>query len=224
MRGLFFLSLVGGLGLVALLSLGIWQLQRLEEKEDILATIEARIAAAPVPLPAAPSQERDRYRAVAVTGEIEAPELHVFWVTKDAATGYRIISPLVTADGRRVLLDRGFVLAADKDKVRTVGTSSLTGNLLWPDDGDWTTPAPEVDTNILYARDVGYMAKRLDTEPVLIVVRTTSSDAEVTPQPVTTEGIPNNHLQYAITWFSLALIWAAMTAYFLRRSRAKSEG
>jgi surfeit locus 1 family protein len=224
MRGLFFLSLVGGLGLAVLLSLGIWQVQRMTWKEGLLETIEARIAADPVPLPTAPSEEQDRYRAVAVSGEIEDRELHIFWVTKEAETGYRIISPLVTPEGRRVLLDRGFVPAAAKDAARMSGASAITGNLLWPDDGDWTTPAPEVDTNILYARDVDYMAKRLDTEPVLIVVRTTSSDAEVTPQPVTTAGIPNNHLQYAITWFSLALIWAAMTAYFLRRSRAKSEG
>ena len=224
MRGLFFLSLVGGLGLAVLVSLGVWQMQRMTWKEGLLETIEARIAADPVPVPIAPSKEQDRYRAVTVSGEIEDQELHVFWVTKEAATGYRIISPLVTPEGRRVLLDRGFVPAAAKDAARTFGASAITGNLLWPDEGDWATPAPEVDTNILYARDVEYMVERLDTEPVLIVVRTASSDAAVIPQPVTSAGIPNNHLQYAITWFSLALIWAAMTAYFLRRSRAKSEG
>lgn len=224
MRGLFFLSLVGGLGLQALLSLGIWQMQRMTWKEGLLKTIEARIDADPVPLPTVPNEEQDRYRAVTVAGEIEDEELHVFWVTKEAETGYRIISPLVTEEGRRVLLDRGFIPAAAKDALRTAGASAITGNLLWPDDGDWTTPAPEVDTNILYARDVAYMAERLGTDPVLIVARTSSLQADITPEPVTSAGIPNNHLQYAITWFSLAAIWAAMTAYFLRRSRAKSEG
>ncbi|MBE1296255.1 MAG: SURF1 family protein [Rhodobacteraceae bacterium] len=224
MRGLFFLSLVGGLGLLALLSLGVWQMQRMTWKEDVLATIDARIAADPVSLPIAPSHEQDRYRAVTVSGEIEASELHVFWVTKEAETGYRIISPLVTAEGRRILVDRGFVPAAAKDAPRTSGASTITGNLLWPDDGDWTTPAPELGANILYARDVPYMAERLNTEPVLVVVRTASPGGDAIPQPVTSAGIPNNHLQYAIPWFSLAVIWAAMTAYFLRRSRAKSEG
>ncbi len=224
MRGLFFLSLVGGLGLAALLTLGIWQMQRMTWKEGLLETIDARIAADPVPLPEAPNEAQDRYRAVAVTGEIEDQELHVFWVTKEAQTGYRIISPLVTQDGRRVLLDRGFVPSSAKDDMRSTGDSTIIGNLLWPDDGDWTTPAPEEDTNILYARDLTYMAERLGTEPVLIVARSSSLQAEVAPEPVTSAGIPNNHLQYAITWFSLAAIWAAMTAYFLRRSRAKSEG
>ncbi|MDE4134033.1 SURF1 family protein [Phaeobacter sp. QD34_3] len=224
MRRFIFLSLVGGLGLAVLLSLGTWQLQRMTWKKDLLQTIDARIAAAPVPLPSAPREDQDRYRAVTVRGEIEERELHVFWVTKAATTGYRIISALVTEDGRRVLLDRGFVPAADKNNPRAAGATAITGNLLWPDEGDWTTPAPELDANIFYARDVALMAKQLYTEPVLVVARTATPEAAVTPQPVTTAGIPNNHLQYALTWFSLAAIWAAMTAYFLRRSRAKPEG
>lgn len=224
MRRFIFLSLVGGLGLAVLLSLGTWQLQRMTWKKDLLQTIDARIAAAPVPLPSAPREDQDRYRAVTVSGEIEERELHVFWVTKAATTGYRIISALVTEDGRRVLLDRGFVPAANKNTPRAAGATAVTGNLLWPDEGDWTTPAPELDANIFYARDVALMAEQLNTEPVLVVARTATPEAAVTPQPVTTAGIPNNHLQYALTWFSLAAIWAAMTAYFLRRSRAKPEG
>ena len=224
MQRLGFLAVIGGLGLAALVSLGIWQVQRLAWKEERLATIQARITAAPVPLPPAPSPDSDAYRAVALRGEIEEPELHVFWVTKEAETGYRIIAPLVTQEGRRILLDRGFVPSAAKGRLRSVGASAITGNLLWPDEGDWTTPAPELDTNILYARDVTYMAKRLGTEPVLVVARSVSPETAVQPQPVTSAGIPNNHLQYAITWFWLAFIWAAMTASFLWRTNAKSEG
>lgn len=219
MRRVIFLLIISGAGLAILIGLGTWQLQRKAWKEDLLQTIEANIAAAPAALPQVPAKERDRYRAVTVEGEIEGNALHVFWVTKDAETGYRIIAPFVTTDGRRVLLDRGFLPAAEKTASLTIGQATVTGNLLWPDEGDWTTPAPEVDTNILYARDVAYMAERLNTEPVLIVARSATPEAAVTPQAVTTAGIPNNHLQYAITWFSLAFIWAAMTIYFLRRSR-----
>lgn len=224
MRRLFFFLVIGGLGLAVLLSLGIWQLQRMAWKDELLQIIETRMAAAPVAVPQDPSETLDRYRAVTAQGELGAQELHVFWVTKEAETGYRVISALVMGDGRRLLLDRGFIPAADKASSRRSGAISVTGNLLWPDEGDWSTPAPEVDTNILYARDVAYMANRLGTEPVLIVARSLSPETTVTPQAVTTAGIPNNHLQYVITWFSLAFIWAAMTASFLWRSRAKPEG
>lgn len=223
MRRLIFLLIIGGVGFAALIGLGVWQLQRLAQKEDLLRTIETNMTATPVALPLAPTQERDRYRAVAVAGEVEGDELHVFWVTKDADTGYRVIARFVTTDGRRILLDRGFIPAAQKDAIRAYGVTSVSGNLLWPDEGDWTTPAPDVDANILYARDVAYMAERLETEPVLIVARRADPEADVTPHAVTSVGIPNNHLQYAITWFSLALIWAAMTIYFLRRSRPEPK-
>ncbi|WP_122072907.1 SURF1 family protein [Pseudophaeobacter sp. EL27] len=224
MQRLIFLSVIGGLGLATLLGLGTWQVQRLAWKQAVLDTIETRVAASPVAVPQNPTEQDDRYRAVSAAGELGGKDLHVFWVTKNAATGYRVITALELSDGRRLLLDRGFILAAEKNSARRSGAVSVTGNLLWPDEGDWTTPAPEVDANILYARDVAYMASRLDTEPVLIVARSISPETSVTPQPVSTAGIPNNHLQYAITWFSLAFIWAAMTASFLWRSRAKSEG
>lgn len=220
MRRVIFLGVVGGLGFVALVSLGLWQLQRLAWKEGVLATIETRIAAEPISLPEAPDPEADRYRAVRFEGEILPEELHVFWVTEAEGAGYRVISPFVTNEGRRILVDRGYIRAGDKENTRPMGRAELTGNLLWPDEGDWTTPPPEVDTNILYARDIAYMSERLNTEPLLVVVRTGAENP--TPLPVSTKGIPNNHLQYVITWFSLALIWAAMTAAFLLRTRAKT--
>jgi len=220
MRRVIFLWVVGGLGFVALVSLGLWQLQRLEWKEGVLATIETRIAAEPVSLPEAPDPEADRYRAVRFEGKILPEELHVFWVTEAEGAGYRVISPFVTDEGRRILVDRGYIRATDKENTRPTGRAELTGNLLWPDEGDWTTPPPEVDTNILYARDIAYMSERLNTEPLLVVVRTGAENP--TLLPVSTKGIPNNHLQYVITWFSLALIWAAMTAAFLLRTRAKT--
>ena len=67
------------------------------------------------------------------------------------------------------------------------------------------------------------MAAALETEPVLVVARDARLETPVTPLPVDTGGIPNDHLQYAITWFSLAAIWLAMTLYFLRRRRGQAE-
>ncbi|MEM8959601.1 MAG: SURF1 family cytochrome oxidase biogenesis protein [Pseudomonadota bacterium] len=68
------------------------------------------------------------------------------------------------------------------------------------------------------ARDVEAMSLELATEPVLLVVRQTSEpDAIVTPLPLDTSAIPNDHLQYAVTWFGLALVWVAMTGHWISR-------
>jgi surfeit locus 1 family protein len=68
------------------------------------------------------------------------------------------------------------------------------------------------------------MAQALTTEPILLVLRSATPEIpSVLPIPVDTARIPNDHLQYAITWFSLALIWLAMTAFFLGRKRPKQQ-
>lgn len=225
MQRLIFLSVIGGLGLAILLGLGIWQIQRLAWKENILATIDARIAAPPVALPESPEQERDIYLPVHLEGEILEGELHVFTSVKDLGAGYRVIAPFETRSGQRLMLDRGYIRASDKTKERPIGAARLIGNLHWPDDIDDFTPPPQLDANIWYGRDVEQMAAALNTDPVLVVLREAPDEHRgIMPMPVGTALISNDHLQYAITWFSLAFIWAAMTASFLWRSRAKSEG
>ena len=225
MQRLIFLSVIGGLGLAILLGLGIWQVQRLAWKEAVLETIETRIAAEPVALPARPDADQDKYLAVQLEGEILDGELHVFTSVKDLGAGYRIISPFESTSGQRLMLDRGYVRASAKNEQRVIGSASLVGNLLWPDDTDDFTPPPEVEANIWYGRDVEQMAQALGTDPVLVVLREAPSEhSAIRLMPVGTELVANDHLQYAITWFSLAFIWAAMTASFLWRSRAKSEG
>ena len=75
------------------------------------------------------------------------------------------------------------------------------------------------------AGDVPALAEALGTEPVMIVLRgARDTELPVNPWPVDTSGIPNDHLQYAITWFSLAAVWSAMTLYFvLRTHRGRNE-
>jgi len=221
MQRLAFLFIFGLGGAAILISLGVWQMQRLNWKEAILADIEARIAADPVPLPAQPDPQTDAYLPVSATGIVGTGILRVLVSRKEIGAGYRIIQPLITGS-RTILVDRGFV-AVDIDlPVPTDGAveQTIVGNLQWPNETDSYTPAPDLKNNVWFARDVPAMAAALGTEPILIVQRETSqSNSIVTPFPVDTSAIPNDHLQYAITWFSLAAVWLAMTAHFLRRPR-----
>ena len=221
MRAQILIPLIFGLaGAVVLISLGVWQMQRLTWKEAILADIESRISADPVALPANPDPEQDRYLPVQVEGRFSGPELHVLVSRKSVGAGYRIIQGFESG-GRRILVDRGFVRLRDKDRVREQGQVILTGNLHWPDEVDGYTPDPDREANIWFARDVPVMAQALDTEEVLLIVSDPGSETGtgLTPLPVDTASIPNDHLNYVITWFSLAVIWIVMTLYYLRRTR-----
>ena len=218
-------SLIFGLaGAAVLIALGVWQVPRLAWKEAILDEISATIHAAPRALPAHPDPATDRFMPVTVSGTTRAPEILVQASHKLVGPGFRVLAPFETDDGRRILVDRGFIRLSDRDVVRPPQPMTLTGNLHWPDEVDGFTPPPDPDGRLWFARDVPALAARLGTEPVLVVVRdTTPTDPPVTPLPVTTEGIPNDHLQYAVTWFLLAAVWLGMTAYLIaglwRRAR-----
>ncbi len=215
--------LIGILGTAVLIALGVWQVQRLAWKEGVLADIEARIAAEPVPLPAEPDPEADRYLPVAVSGEIGEDELHVLVSTRAEGAGFRVIAPLATEAGRRVMVDRGYVRNEAKEADRPTGAADIVGNLHWPDEVDGFTPEPDPDANIWFARDVPRMAEALGTEPVLVVVRQMSLSAPgLTPLPVDTAGIPNDHLEYAVTWFGLAAVWAAMSMFLVWRTLGRT--
>jgi surfeit locus 1 family protein len=136
--------------------------------------------------------------------------------------GYRVITAFDLADGRRILLDRGFVPIDEKDAPRRAGPITVEGALLWPQETDFFTSAPDRTKNIWLARDVDLMAEALGTAPVLLVTEASDDPTAPMPLPVTVN-IPNDHLQYAITWFALALVWAVMTGTLLWRIKRRTD-
>lgn len=217
LKRLIFPIVLGIAGVAVLVSLGIWQMQRLAWKESVLAEITAQISQPAVSLPANPNPDEHTYLPVRVAGVTETNELHLLVSQKNIGAGYRIVQPLV-ADGRRIMIDRGFMGLEAKDAPRPAQTVDVIGNLHWPQEVDGYTPDPDLEKNIWFARDVERMADALNTEAVLVVVKEmTPSDPMVSPLPVDTSGIPNDHLEYAITWFSLALVWLGMTAFLCWR-------
>jgi surfeit locus 1 family protein len=223
-------AIFGVVGVAILLALGLWQVQRLAWKEGLIADIEARLAADPLPVPGDPDPVRDRLLRVEATGLIGRDELHVLSSLKPWGAGYRIVSPMSLADGRRILVDLGFVPQDMKDPAARPGAPAagpaaamgpgrapdqVTGLLLWPAETDSFTPEPELVRNIWFARDVPRMAEALGTEPVLLVAESFSGGEWPKPAPPGTD-LPNRHLEYAVTWFGLAAAWAGMTVFWIR--------
>lgn len=216
------LPLVFGLaGVAVLLSLGVWQMSRLEEKRAVIAAIEARIDAEPVALPDAVTDAQDRYRPVSVQGHYSGAVVHVLSSQREHGTGSRVIAVFETDAGRRVLVDRGFMPdAARPGAVFSSGPVTVSGNLHWPQDRTDSTPAPDLERGLWFSRAVAPIAAHLGTEPVMIVARVDGAAvAGLEAAPVTTLDVRNDHLEYAITWFLLALVWAGMTGFLLWRIR-----
>ena len=222
MKRIWFIVFIGFAGTACLLYLGKWQIDRLYWKLDVLKKIDQKIAAAPVPLPAEPSESVHKYLSVEISGQFLQESIRVLASKKRYGAGYRIIHVFRT-NGRRLLVDLGFVgLETDYD-VDLINDISLVGNLHWPDEVDNFTPEPDLENNIWFARDVERVASALQTEPILIILKdSTLKDQNIKPMPIDTTHIPNDHLQYAITWFSLAIIWALMSCLFIWTTRQKA--
>ncbi len=209
----------GIVGCAVLVSLGIWQVRRLAWKEGMLARIEAQMAGDPVPVFSQPFEE---FMPVVAEGTITGPEAHVLTSIRQVGAGFRIVSAFET-QGRRILLDQGFVSQELKNAARPDRSVRITGNFRTVDEADFFTPDPDIDKNYWFARDVPALAGALGTEPILIILRETSEpEPLVTPLPVDTAGIPNDHQGYAVTWFSLAAVWAGMTGFLLWRNGRRS--
>lgn len=204
-----------------LCALGTWQLQRLQWKEGVLVQIDDRIAQPPSPIPRTPQPEFDNYLAVEVEGVVQEGELFVLGSRKGLGPGFRVIAPF-ELEGRRILLDRGFIPELARHDLRQTGTQRVVGNLQWPNEVDpLFTPKPE--DNLWFARDVAAMATILATDPILLVARQVVPESVgISPWPVDSSGIPNNHKNYAITWYLLAIAWFGMTMFWIWRIRRES--
>lgn len=221
MRNLLFPLIVGFGGIVILVWLGLWQLDRLEWKLGVIADIDARVSAEPVPLPNTIDPERDNYLTVIMQGAATGEEIRFLDSGTAAGTGHRIISAFETINGRRVMLDQGLLPLYDDQAEPFTGEVTVRGNLIWPDDVSEQPPVGDE----WYARDVAAMAEALNAEPLLVVLSAASEyDLRLSPLAVDTRNIKNDHLEYAITWFLLAVVWLSMTIFYVARVMRRKEG
>ena len=230
-------ALFGLVGLAVLIGLGTWQVQRLHWKEALIETIEARRNAAPVSL----AEVEDRYRSagdvdytpVTVAGVFHHDGERHFLATWKGQAGFFVYTPLELADGRFVLVNRGFVPydlkdASKRPQGQTEGEVTVTGLARNPLSEKPSSLVPDNDPakNVFYWKDRDAMAASAGL-PAGAEIVALFIDADATPNSggwpaggVTLIELPNKHLEYAITWYGLAVALAAImaAAWWRRRS------
>jgi len=218
LRKILFPLVLGLAGCGVLISLGLWQVDRLAWKEDVLAGINSRLAAAPAELTPNVSEALDEYTRVTLVGTPTGEELHVLVSGTEAGTGYRVISKVETAFGA-ILVDQGLLAIDNKAAMPLIAEMQIDGTLIWPDDQNAQTPDADLAANIWFARNVDTMSAALDTSPLMVVTTsTTPADPRLVALPVNTTTVKNDHFEYAVTWFLLALVWAIMSIYLILRT------
>jgi cytochrome oxidase assembly protein ShyY1 len=220
------------LGLVAL---GKWQLDRKVWKEALIATLTERLAASPSDLP---PRERwqsldpaaDEYRRVRFTAEITPGEEALVFTSGSAfrpdvsGSGYWVFAPARLPQGGVVVVNRGFVPEGRQDKATrgeeaTAANLEMVGALRWPEASFWYMPAAEPAKNLWFVRDPLAIAQAKnwgEVAPFFIELESPKPAGGLPIPGALQVSLPNDHLQYAITWFGLATAVATSFGFWLR--------
>jgi surfeit locus 1 family protein len=232
-RDLITLSALTVVAFAMLAGLGVWQLQRLEWKQDLTARIEARMASEPVSLTDAQSlleKSQDvEYLRVRFKGSFRHDRESHYFTVIDGKTGWRIITPLDTPGGQIVMVERGFV-PTDKKQPQTRAQGQIAGEQtvigLARSAGIKGTFSPDtsLEKNHWFWRDLNGMAAAALPKSDINRLVPFFVEQEVSTIPggwprggVTRVNMPNSHLQYAFTWFGLAAALLGVFVLYLRR-------
>lgn len=214
--------------LAVLIGLGVWQLERLQWKLALIARVESAMKAPPVSIRSAmggvggvvraDQVARADYRRVRVQGRfLSEKEIYFFTTAPDGAPVLHVLAPFECPDGT-ILVDRGYIPLERRNAFEQppIGERELVGNLRAPLAPSFFAPAPDRLHRTFYARDLQAMAQFLGIGRAFPMFL----DADATPNPggwpkggQTQVNFRNEHLQYAITWFSLAV--ALLSIYLI---------
>ena len=241
-RGLLAPTLGAIAAFAVLVSLGLWQLDRKAWKEGLIATIEQRLSAPPVSLPAPPTWPRltateDEFLHVAMTAEFLNDREALVFTSGSAlregssGPGYWVFMPARLAGGALVMVNRGFVPEGKRDRAArpdgaVAGPINMVGVLRWPEPPGMFTPAGDPTRNIWFSRDSAAIATAMGISVAPFYFELESPDP---PGGLPRAGrlhptLPNNHLGYALTWLGLACVLVGVYGTWLFGNRREQHG
>ena len=201
---------------VGFASLGVWQVQRMAWKHDLIARVESRVHAAPVPAPSraqwpAVSDASDGYRHVGVVGRFMPGMESRTQAVTELGSGYWSLVPLRTDSGDYVLINRGFVRAGEDAAPVPRGRVVVNGLLRISEPGGGLLRHNEPARQRWYSRDVAAIGRshRLPADRVAPFFIDADHESASTTWPrggLTVVKFRDSHLSYALTWFGMALL------------------
>jgi surfeit locus 1 family protein len=227
-----------------LIALGTWQIERKAWKEGLIAAVTQRLGGAPADLPARESwgrlvRDNDEFRRVRFAAEFDHGHEALVYASgsafrSDAAgRGYWVFTPARLKDGGIVIVNRGFVPegrqnpnARSEGQIR--GTVDIVGALRWPETRSWFTPRDDPAHNLWFLRDHRAIAaaKGVDAVAPFYVEQEAPVPSGGVPHPSALKAnLRNDHLQYAVTWYGLALVLVVVFVAWARtRGRRAAPG
>lgn len=218
--------------MIVLIGLGTWQVERLHWKENLITTRNARATRAAIPLPSDTADPAGyEFSKTRATGRfLHDKEMYLTARSLNGNVGYHIVTPFIENDGQAILIDRGWIPIERKDPAtraagQVQGAVAVEGLLRGSQKKNWLVPDNEPQNNVWFYIDVPAMAKWSGLEHARPYFIEAGPAANAGGYPIGGQSqleLPNNHLQYAITWYSFAISLAVI--YFLyHRNLAREQ-
>ncbi|EEB07921.1 SURF-family protein [Schizosaccharomyces japonicus yFS275] len=221
------------------LGLGTWQVKRLKWKRGLIRSMNESLDNDAVPLPSHITQQALKgleWKRVWIEGQLQHhQEMLVGPRTVDGFTGYHVVTPLIMGDGRRILVKRGWIPRELKDQKSRdpasmpQGKVRVEGLLRTHSDRPWYMQKDRLSKDEFFFVDVNEMSTLTGSEPLLLVQLAEPNETTAAAQNAAKDGFPiaeprevkifNSHMEYIITWYSLAAVSAVMLYYFRKNGR-----
>lgn len=223
------MKISAGLSLIILLGLGSWQIDRLFWKQGLIEQRQEQATKAPIPVPTDTEADPDMafHSAYAEGRYLNDQEMYLMARTRRGNVGFQLITPLEQEDGRIILVNRGWVPKENRDPATRPeslieGPVRVTGVLRVAREKHWAQPENEPAKNQWFYVDIDHMAENAGA-PLASRYYLELDDTPV-PGGLPIGGqakidLPNNHLEYAITWYSLALSLIVIFVLYHRRPK-----
>jgi len=202
--------------ILILLSLGFWQLYRLNWKLNLISEIENSLKNDPVELS---KTNKKNYLIIKASGEIDfGKQIYLYNLNESGKPGFEVINPIVI-DNQNYLINRGWIKFDQKNnpEINSFNQQNIIGTLKLQSKASLFKPENDLKKNYWFTlnRDdiFTFTGKRFSNYIIYL-----NGDYDNPKPKVITANISNNHKKYAITWFSMAISILLIYLYFRKKN------
>ena len=215
MKKLFLFKVFVFLFITLFCALGTWQLYRLQWKQDLINDIKKGLESVPILYT---SDLNKNYQRVKLSGEyIFKKQIYLYSLNQKGAPGYDVITPFQTTNIENVLINRGWIQKDKKNNLPMISTlTDITGMLRMANRRNIFTPENDIKENVWFYLNSEDIEKSTGMQFSKYIVYLEDKNIKI-PQPKKiTIDLPNNHLKYAINWYSISISILFYYLYFRR--------
>ena len=202
--------------ILTLLSLGFWQIYRLNWKLDLIEQIENSLKNDPIELS---NIEKKNYLRIKTSGEIDFDnQIYLYNLNDAGKPGFEVINPIKIGD-ENYLINRGWIPFEKKDlpEINLVDQNQIVGTLMLQTKPSAFKPENDIEKNYWFTlnrEDISKFTGRNFSEYVIYL----NGDYKIPKPRLINAKISNNHKKYAITWFSMAISILLIYLYFRKKN------